>query len=129
MSGANRGIIRGESVLVYLEAEAILARIGPDPDGPDHLQTLAEALGRVCKHAGCTRSTRARGLCENHYRKTQRIPRDVVLEEVTHLTEAGTPPEAIATALHAKPGTLARSLYRAGRPDLANPIERLRRTA
>lgn len=53
-------------------------------------------------------------------------PREVVLAEVEHMLSFGEPTNRIAEALGIKPGSVARSLSRSGRPDLAAKFERTR---
>ena len=50
-------------------------------------------------------------------------PRDVVLDEVQFMLDAGESPGRIADALGIKPGSVAKSLWRSGRADLARIFE------
>ena len=124
MSTANRGILRGEALLAYIEAEAILQRIGPDPDGPAHLCELAKELGCVCSKDGCANSTRARGLCDNHYRKARRrITAAELAEEVEHLSQSGESAESIVSRIGPSAVAIARSLHRSQHHELARPFD------
>ncbi|QIM19902.1 hypothetical protein G7075_00125 [Phycicoccus sp. HDW14] len=53
-------------------------------------------------------------------------PRAVVVEEVEHFLGFGDRPLSIASHLGMRPESIARALYRAERPDLANRFEQLR---
>ena len=69
--------------------------------------------------------------CGAKYRGTRTLSsaateRRYVAEEVVHLLDLGASPAAIVRALNTNPIALSRRLYRAGRPDLAKPFERIR---
>lgn len=54
---------------------------------------------------------------------------DEYLEEVEFLRSCGTSDAQIATRLGVQPGSVAKAVRRAGRPDLAAPFERLANAA
>ena len=56
----------------YLESRALLALIGPDPDAEQHMHDLGKATGALCRILDCPDPSRARGLCEAHYRSQRR---------------------------------------------------------
>jgi hypothetical protein len=53
--------------------------------------------------------------------------RDIVLDEVEFMLDAGEAPASIAARLGLKPGSVARALYRVNRPDVAILFEAARR--
>ena len=53
------------------------------------------------------------------------LRRDAIAEDVEWLLSAGVGHTEIAARLKLKPGSVARALYRAGRPDLARPFNSL----
>lgn len=54
----------------------------------------------------------------------KRLPKAVVLEEVEHMLSFGEGPNRIAEALGIQVGSVAMSLWRSGRPELAVMFER-----
>lgn len=60
--------------------------------------------GRNCKHAGCTRPHRARGMCNSHYMAWRRAnPEILTVQQLTH-----------KTVLEALPGTMRQVAEKTG---------------
>ena len=124
-----------------------LSLLPADPDAQKHHIDLAVAVGlnvrnlRTCEHCGdwlirrdneCPAKFRIRKHCNRACANAataaiRQTNREVLAEETEHLLSFGLSHEEVAARLGTNIGALARQLYRAERPDLAAPFERLRK--
>lgn len=81
--------------------------------------TMTPRLSNRQKRTVCSK------VCAAKVGAAHSIKRNDRAEDVAELFSWGVTPERVTERLGVTAGTLARSLYRAGRPDLAKPFEHL----
>jgi hypothetical protein len=97
--------------------------------------TAGYATGQACAVSDCPNPPRSRCLCNMHYQRWLRHGdpmtarpsrrRDLLLEDVAWLFSCGESAEEVCRRLDKAAATISRAAYRAGRPDLARPFERI----